>query len=118
MRSMISVLLLAAAAMAQPQPEPLLNSVLGSDGLLGGLLGSGGNGLLSGVLGGPGAGGLLEGVLGGDGLVGGLDEDVEEMEEEVLEASGGREEVQELTVKPKVSTKAPELKPKPKGLPQ
>ncbi|KAF2346903.1 hypothetical protein FHG87_022342 [Trinorchestia longiramus] len=46
------------------------------------------------------------------------DEDVEEMEEEVMEASGGREEVQELAVKPKVSTKALELKPKPKGLPQ
>ncbi|KAF2345425.1 hypothetical protein FHG87_023819 [Trinorchestia longiramus] len=56
------------------------------------------------------------------------DEDVEEMEEEVMEeevmeeevmeASGGRKEVQELAVKPKVSTKAPELKPKPKGLPQ
>ncbi|KAF2363816.1 hypothetical protein FHG87_005422 [Trinorchestia longiramus] len=46
------------------------------------------------------------------------DEDVEEMEEEAMEASGGREEVQELAVKPKVSTKAPELKPKPKGLPQ
>ncbi|KAF2359676.1 hypothetical protein FHG87_009568 [Trinorchestia longiramus] len=45
-------------------------------------------------------------------------EDAEEMEEEVMEASGGREEVQELAVKPKVSTKAPELKPKPKGLPQ
>ncbi|KAF2345265.1 hypothetical protein FHG87_023979, partial [Trinorchestia longiramus] len=37
------------------------------------------------------------------------DEDVEEMEEEVMEASGGREEVQELAVKPKVSTKASEL---------
>ncbi|KAF2369017.1 hypothetical protein FHG87_000240 [Trinorchestia longiramus] len=73
MRSMISVLLLVAAAMAQPQPEPLLDSVLGSSGLLGGLLGSsGGSGLLSGVLGSGGAGGLLEGVLGGDGLVGGL----------------------------------------------
>ncbi|KAF2348315.1 Low-density lipoprotein (LDL) receptor class A repeat [Trinorchestia longiramus] len=46
------------------------------------------------------------------------DEDAEEMEEEVMEASGRREEVQELAVKPKVSIKAPEVKPKPKGLPQ
>ncbi|KAF2356409.1 hypothetical protein FHG87_012832 [Trinorchestia longiramus] len=47
------------------------------------------------------------------------DEYAEEMEEEVMEEpSGGQKEVQELAVKSKDSTKAPEVKLKPKGLPQ
>ncbi|KAF2353847.1 hypothetical protein FHG87_015396 [Trinorchestia longiramus] len=44
------------------------------------------------------------------------DEDAEEMEPEVMEASGGQEEAQAIAVKPTDSTRAPDVKPK--GLPQ